>query len=471
MKIKILSIMISFLLVANSLGLIGARASDTISASDFQLGSWSKTIDLFDYARQHADSVGGVPPPESWTSDTVVNYINQNGFKLLYMGFAGVDYGSAKFQLPLQSVVESFNTTKGEPAMTASSFLMLMAFNDTKTSLYAGSPDKGDNLWASFTMGSDYSEVLPEGKTPKLTTSVEITPLKVSGNEYTWGMTYKDLAAIWWSVAGSVPKLLPAALCVYDELGFNYRLVFNPGDGTAKLYVTYTIGEMRDLWTVGHVGFLPVIMHYNSTGTYGPLGKKAGSETIHGFLERNKISMSIVMSQRTWVADKEVSNKVNGSGAVTDGVDVSSGSVLSSTSDGLKVSDVSFGEKKTYKLEEATGEKTYDAVTRIADVNFYAKNPVLRLQNSLLLYSNAFMSHMFPAKYAETAKVWMNATKSDYLFITSYPTYSGYQVIHDPVYTAYTPPKTTASGGVPIPSIAVLAGVVIVVIFLARRRD
>ena len=228
---------------------------------------------------------------------------------------------------------------------------------------------------------------------------------------------------------------------------------------------------MRDLWTLGHVGILPVILHYNDTGTYGPAQRKVGTETIHEFLQKNKISMSIVMGQRTWVADKEVSNKVNGSGAISDGVDVSSGSVQSTTSDGQKVSDVSFGEKKTYKLEEANGEKTYDAVTRIADVNYYAKNPILRLQNSLLFYSNAFMAHMFPAKYAETAKVWMNATKSDYLFITSYPTYSGYKVIHDPVYTAYTPPKTTAGGAVPIPSIAVLVGVAVVVIFLARRRS
>jgi len=96
---------------------------------------------LFDYARRYSDSVGGTPPPEGYTSDTVVNYINQNGVKLLYIGFAGVDYGNTKFQLPLQSVVERFNTTKGEPAMTASSLLMLMAFNDTKNSLYTGSPD------------------------------------------------------------------------------------------------------------------------------------------------------------------------------------------------------------------------------------------------------------------------------------------------------------------------------------------
>ena len=423
---------------------------------------------MFDYARRYSDSVGGTPPPEGYTSDTVVNYINQNGVKLLYIGFAGVDYGNTKFQLPLQSVVERFNTTKGEPAMTASSLLMLMAFNDTKNSLYTGSPDKGENLWASFTMGSDYSSVLAEGKTPMLQTSVEVTPLKASGNEYTWGMTYKDLAAVWWSVAGTEPKLLPAALCIYDELGFNYRLVFNPSDRTVKLYVTYAIGEMRDLWTFSRLALMPTILHYNNTGTYNLRQQKVSSETIHGFLEQNGISMSIVMSQRTWVADNEVSYKVNGS-SISEGTDVSSSSVQSTTPDGQKVLDVSFGEKKTYKLDEASGAKTYNAITRIADVNFYARNPILKLQNALLFYSNAFMAHMFPVKYAATAKVWMNSTKSDYLFITSYPTYGGYQVIHDPVYTAYTSPMTTTGGQVPIPSVVILVGIMVVVFFLAKR--
>jgi hypothetical protein len=181
--------------------------------------------------------------------------------------------------------------------------------------------------------------------------------------------------------------------------------------------------------------------------------------------------MSIVMAQRTWVADKEVSNKVDGIDASSDGVDVSSSAVQSTTSDGQKVFAISFGEKKSYKLDTADGIKTCDAVTRTADVNYYAKNPLLKFQNSLLYISNALAERMFPVKYADVSKVWMNSTKSDYLYITSYPTYSGYAVTHDPVYTAYFPPvKTTSRGGVPITDVAVVAGVGVVVFFLLRRR-
>jgi len=94
------------------------------------------------------------------------------------------------------------------------------------------------------------------------------TKARASESEWTWGMTYKDLAAVLWNVAGSGLKMLPGAFCIYDELGFNYRLVFNKSEGTTKLYITYSIGEMCDLWTIGHIGFLPVILHYNDTGTY-----------------------------------------------------------------------------------------------------------------------------------------------------------------------------------------------------------
>jgi hypothetical protein len=107
---------------------------------------------------------------------------------------------------------------------------------------------------------------------------------------------------------------------------------------------------------VGYIEFLPVVTHYNSTGTYNLRQQKIGAENIHEFLERNKISMSIVMGQRTWVADKEVSNKVNGSNAVTEGVDVSSGFVQSTTPDGQKVFDVAFGEKNLQAGDGQRGE-------------------------------------------------------------------------------------------------------------------
>jgi hypothetical protein len=63
MKIKSLTITIALLLVINSFGLLKAQASDEITKNDFFMGSFSKTIDLFDYVRKHAEAIGGTPPP------------------------------------------------------------------------------------------------------------------------------------------------------------------------------------------------------------------------------------------------------------------------------------------------------------------------------------------------------------------------------------------------------------------------
>jgi hypothetical protein len=472
LKLKIFSITLVIFLFLSSARLSSVYASETITPNDFTQGSWSKTIDLFDYARKNAETIKGPPPPAEWTSNLEINYINEKGVKLLYMGFAGVDFGKAEFQLPLQSFVERFTTVNGDEAMTASSFLMLMAFSDSTNSLYSGSPDKNDDLWASFTMGTDFSELYPAGKTPKLQSSVEITSMKSSSdkNEWTWGMKYKDLGALWWSVGVNGPNILPAAYCIYNELGFNYKLVILPAEGKARLFVTYTIGEIRDLWTLDHVGFLPVIKHYNDTGTYN-FKERISTENVHAYLESNKISMSIVMTQRSWVADKVTENKLNGS-VISEGVDTSTGTIQTSTLNGQKVLDVSFGEKKTYKLDTVEGQKTYDAVTRTANVTYYADNPLLKLQNSLLFYGNSLMAKMFNEKYSESAKTWMDATKADYLFITSYPTYSGYKVTHDPVYTAYIPQvKAFAIEGIPVLGAALAVGLTIALFMVIKRRN
>lgn len=120
MKSRHVSMLVVLLLIVNYCGLIAAHGSDNITQSDFAAGSFSKTIGLFHYAREHAKAVGGTPPPADWNSKLTVNYVNQNGVKVFYIGFAGVNYGEAEFQIPLQSIVERFNAAKGEPAMTTS---------------------------------------------------------------------------------------------------------------------------------------------------------------------------------------------------------------------------------------------------------------------------------------------------------------------------------------------------------------
>jgi hypothetical protein len=61
--------------------------------------------------------------------------------------------------IPVQSFIERYETQDGKDVLMSSSFVMLLAFNDTATSLYPDSPDRNDNLYAPFSLGFDLSEI------------------------------------------------------------------------------------------------------------------------------------------------------------------------------------------------------------------------------------------------------------------------------------------------------------------------
>jgi len=54
--------------------------------------------------------------------------------------------------------------------------------------------------------------------------------------------------------------------------------------------------------------------------------------------------------------------------------------------------------------------------------------------------------------------------RADYLYIVSYPTYSGYRVEHDPVMTVYYSPLTTQAIG---PNLIWLAAIVLLAVSIA----
>jgi hypothetical protein len=459
-----------------------ALAEDTLAAGDFQGESWSKSLDLFDYVRTYAGLSGNQAPPKDWSSDLRLNYINVSGVKLLYAGFAGASMGNASLIVPLQAFIESYKTRDGLDAVTASTFLMMLAFNDTGQSLYPDSPDEEDNLWASFSIGRNLEEFFVGSAPPRFSSGVEAIPLESSGDkrEWTWGMSYRNLTAIWWRLnnEGGRPgySLIPTALSVYDELAFSYRLVLDPAQGTAQLYLSYIIGEMRQLWVLSRIGFIPLVVHYNDTGAFAA-GKKVSNASIHRFLADNGIKMSLVLFQRNLVIDHATSS-TSGGQSVTDGsVDLSSGSVQTLADTGQKTYEVSFGEKKTYQLYNSTSGTTtsHEAVTRTADVERYVHNPVINVQTSLLKFLPKLVRMMVETENQNKVEEGLNVTRADYLYITSYPVFGGYKIVNDPLYTAYFKPaesggSTVGSSSNSLPLLIVVGVAAAVVIFFVMKR-
>jgi len=452
MKTNLL-IAISLLSVVSLSAVLPALAADILLAQDFQLGSWSKVVDYFDYSRAFAALHGLQGPPLDYHAYVYMTYVNTSGLQMLYAGLSNMTFGENKYlTIPMQTFMMHYKTAnRSRDVLTASDFLMLMAFNDTSSSLYPDSPDMNDNLWSSFSMGFNYSETFPNATFPSQNTETEIFPLTNSsgGLQWSWGMRYRDLTATWWrtwiSPSNHTYYSRPMALVTYDELTFNYTLTLSPDTHTATLTENHVIGRIRDLWYFWGWFIVPLYNHYNSTGVYR-YGNKISDETVYDFIQNNQIKMSIVDFQTSVIFDHNTYSTTTGGQNATDSEEnVSNASITAYADDGEKIFDTSFGTKETYKLYNYTRDPTetlfdtYNSTARTCKINGFAGNA------DLFVFHVGFMKFlpwlvydMHPQLYDRVKDTITNMTKANCFFVTAYPTYSGYRIEHDPTYTAYT---------------------------------
>ena len=494
MKAKILvgTLLIGIMLIGLMAPLMKA---DTLVKTDFEQESFAKTVDFFDYVRLAAEerniSTAGY---EKWHANMYMTYVNTSGLKLLYAGLEDITTDEKGYlRIPMQSFIMHYKTSQeNRDVILASTFLMLMAFNESATSLYPDSPDRNDILYASFSLGFDLSDL---GETlPVLNSETETIPLTHEGNQWTWGMKYTNLTALWWRtwINPNNPHFensWPVALTVYDELTFTYKLTIDPDAGTATLQENHVIGRMRHLFA-GPV--FPLWTYYNSTGHYGLFGRlKIDNDTIYDFIQDNDLKMSIINFQTSVMADHETYSQTPAGQNVTDTeVPVTDTSINTYADDGEKIFNVDFGTKKNYNLYNYTADPTettfdtYEAMTRTAKIAGFAGNGGLfAIHIGLMKFLPAVVIHMYPALFAKAASTIANMSRANYFYITAYPEYSGYRVEHDPTFTAYiatesavtpTPPSTPdnpAFGGLIIILMIVIVAGIGIAVFVARRKS
>jgi hypothetical protein len=482
MKRKMLLATVLLLIFSTTLAMKPASAVDTLSPNDFKLQSFSKTVDFFDFVRSYAASHGMTPPNASLHAYLYQTYINVSGFQLYYSGLINITAGQGALTIPVQSFMEHYKTPAGKDVLMSSSFIMLLAFNDTASSLHDDSPDKNDNLYASFSLGLDLTSLYGSHPQPALSSKTTIIPLESSNNDLTWewGMRYTNLTAVWWRIYIDplhplFRTAVPIAITTYEELTFMYKLTINPTDHKATVTASYVIGRMTNLWLIQWF-ILPIVTHYNSTGHYWLNGKQISDETIYQFLESQHIKMSIVLFQNSLVLDGTTKSTFNNQNVTDAEYDVSNGKI--STSAGSeKIFDADFGTKKQYKLYNYTDstETTYNATTRTVPRAGFAKNPLFSMHVALLKYVPLIVKHIDPSLYEKAKDHMLNMTYADYFYITSYPKYSGFKITHDPTYTAYIAATTSPTAGLPnlfglIIVGAIVAVAVIGAVLVLRRR-
>ncbi len=492
MKTKIISGTILATIIL--LGLIAPLVkADTLDRTDFEQESFAKTVDYMEYVRAYA-TLHGISQPANfskWHANMYMTYVNTSGLKLLYAGLEDITTDeSAYLRIPMQSFIMHYKTNENNrDVILASTFLMLMAFNETATSLYPDSPDRNDMLYASFSLGFDLSNL--GKKLPVLNSKTETIPLTSSEDklQWEWGMKYTNLTALWWRtwIDPNNPRSnnsWPVALTVYDELTFTYKLTIDPSTETATLQENHIIGRMRHLF----VGVIPLLwVYYNSTGTYGMLGRKLSNDTIHDYIQNNGLEMSVINFQTSVMADHETYSQTQSGQNVTDTeTEVTNTSIDTYTDDGERIFKADFGTKKTYNLYNYTADPTestfdtYEATARTAKIAGYAGNGGLFAYHlGLMKFLPAVVVHMYPALVAKAASTIANMSRANYFYTIAYPEYSGYRIEHDPTFTAYiatntdiatTPPPTGAGGGLLIVAIIIVAVGIGIAVFIARRK-
>jgi len=458
-------------------------AADTLVANDFKQESFAKTVDYFDYARAHA-TLHGIDTPQgfdNYHAYLYMTYVNTKGLQLFYAGLENVTFGGqAYFRIPMQSFIMHYKTdNRTRDVLLGSTFLMLLAFNETSNSIHSNFPDMNDTLWASFSMGFDLSAL--GAALPVLNSKTEQIPLTHSDDKlnWHWGMKYTNLTAYWFQtwINPADPRYnetAPAAITVYDELTFTYDLTIDPTTKTATLTENHIIGRMRDLL----IGIPFLWVHYNSTGTYW-LGLRNPNYTIYDFIDQNKIKMSIVNFQTTILLDRETYSKTSSGQNVTDTeVSISDTSIGTFADDGEKICEANFGAKETYRLYNYTADHTetsyttYNATARTAKITGFAHQAGLfQYHIGLMKFLPLVVVNMYPQLYERAKETIANMSRANYFYIIAYPTYSGYKVVHDPTLTIYLTESTSLIppnlGGLLI--VGGIAAVVIVAAALVMR--
>jgi hypothetical protein len=376
--------------------------------------------------------------------------------------------------------------------VTASSFMMLMAFNETEDTIFEQSPDRNDTLYASFSLGYDLDEYF-EGSRPDLNTKTEVIPLTSSedGMVWTWGMKYTDLAALWWKTSinpnNPINDPRPIALTVYDELTFTYELRIDPDTGEATLSMNYVVGKMRDLWVFAWLIIFPVTVHYNATGCYWLNGNKVANvnDTVYDFLDNNGIDMSIVNFQATVILDHTTYSEYSGTNVHDEEVALDNATIETFADDGEKISEADFTTKRDYKLYNYTLDptentyETYQTTTRTCKISGFAQNPIFVVHTSLMRFIPVVVASMDPELYEAAKDHLLDMSYADYFYLTAYPEYSGYRIEHDPTITAYChlttsepPPEEDIipkNGGIFLLLIVIIVAVIAVAVILKRR--
>ncbi len=373
--------------------------------------------------------------------------------------------------VPYQMFGLHYNTLLGQEVFIGSILSFLMAFNDTSngtgpSSGSNGLPDPGlEPVYYIIPFGvSDVAGF--EGYAPE----VEVEPVsEVSTDHYRFEVHYRNLFAKIIDGNSVIGALLSAALPLYiakfSELTVRYDITYDHLKGTIAAETFYTLGQVDTLWVLG-----------KETAPRAVLTPSWGIAAVH--------TVAVFASK-----DFSFSR-------ASDGVKLKT-NIAAPTTDlqmslGAEKSVFEIGFRGTFdKIDEANGNAVISTDTPAINGIFAARLVDLWLVGAQAPFSLDLFSvfayalsdanqKQFSSPNDLLTRAASRFTAGVFWYGVSFPSWEGYRIVHDPVYTAHTSfeakdkvNKITDEGRKRVPDFTLalaLLGVAVPAVLVRQRR-
>lgn len=426
--------------------LAGLLLIPTSSASGFD--DWEKG--------DEEDILGESFEDEYWTAEVsnetengnatfVVSYVNYADVQAFLVAFKDIGNENGSGTLPYQMFGLHYFTPEGEEVFIGALLAFLMVYNDTNNNSI---PNPGDphNEEISYVIPFGIGQSLDgeESYAPEVSA---IQTKKITDGHYQFGMKYENMYA-YVSPHPLLSTLLASigitafVIAKFSELSITYDININDGTGEVKVETYYTIGQVTELWV-----FKPL-----------QLPEQVDPSEIYEKLGLSAVHFVTIFTSRY---------KVTGE---------TSGKTLSPTATELADENVTIAvgkkDERAFAIRFMGDFDLVDEDTNVTiEEDLPAYNILLQARfNDLILvgWQLGFSAAMFsvfayalsdyvqeeyesPRDLAEKSLKPLNPKGFGVRalwYAVCFPSWQGYRVVHDPVYTAYfgEPPSKDEGG-------------------------
>lgn len=405
-------------------------------------------------------------------------YSNKYGIEMAYIALEYILSDEKISWMPLQTILQHWQTPNEEEIYVKNTFASLIAYDDIDNSKY---PSFQDKLYIGWTFyQNEILDVLNE-ELEIINFSVENNPDKFVeiiepdeiNNQIKFGIKYKGIFTVWQDIEVyndySNIKVIPngvRAITYLEDLTFEYSYEIKRTSENrveAIMSVNYNIGQVSQMVIFGDTKTQASIFNgthgktLNSGYNYAVYNTSDSiSGRLNGSLTKSIPGMGLSMlSYVNTLTMSEITPSYQDETGESITQDTEKPiSAIDIVLDDRKIFNTNFKTKSNYSLhdEGVLLKDNLDVDSRVIKRTKVENNYFKSQSGSFSSLINSF----------EQEQETLNIEKASYCYLVSFPEWNGYEIRHDPVFTAFAEyltryPWILMIGGIGIVSIALLA--------------